>query len=226
MRTACSQNAAYRPLTAHTGRTHLTSDISSRYRNRSAINMDKDLPRPMTPFDEMVSSPELQIIKLLIPYVPTSGRQMLAAFTKISELRETFSLFSRKHCGLKAQSREGSSPSSIIEILDSFRPYLGTHECEMLDMFMRAREMMTVMEMMRNSSADTEGSTASPADAPFDPMNLLTGMLSPDQQEMFHTYSDLFSQTTASPAKGDDTDERMDGPSGNEEHRSREAGTD
>ena len=163
--------------------------------------MDNDLPRPMTPFDEMVSSPELQIIKLLIPYIPASGRQMLAAFTKISELRETLSLFGRKHGGLKAQSREGGTPASIIEILDSFRPYLGTHECEMLDMFMRVREMMSVMD-------------------------LLTGMLSPDQQEMFHTYSDLFSQPADSPAKGDDTDERMDGPSGNEEHRSGEAGTD
>ena len=91
----------------------------------------------MTPFDEMVSSPELQIIKLLIPYIPASGRQMLAAFTKISELRETFSLFSRKHGGLKAQSREGSTPS-IIEILDSFRPYLGTHECEMLPLTWKA----------------------------------------------------------------------------------------
>ena len=188
--------------------------------------MDKDLPRPMTPFDEMVSSPELQMIKLLIPYIPASGRQMLAAFTKISELRETLSLFGRKHGGLKAQSREGGTPASIIEILDSFRPYLGTHECEMLDMFMRVREMMSVMEMMRNASADMEGNAASPADTPFDPMDLLTGMLSPDQQEMFHTYSDLFSQPADSPAKGDDTDERMDGPYGNEEHRSGEAGTD
>ena len=184
--------------------------------------MDKDLPRPMTPFDEMVSSPELQIIKLLIPYIPASGRQMLAAFTKISELRETFSLFSRKHCGLKAQSREGSSPSSIIEILDSFRPYLGTHECEMLDMFMRAREMMSVMEIMQVSqeSAEKNGSF-------FNPMELLTGMLPPEQQEMFRMYSDMFSQTADSAKKGDENDgQRMDEQSGNEEYRSGEAGTD
>ena len=42
--------------------------------------MEKDLPGPMTPFDELVTSPELQLIKLMIPYAPASGRQMLAAF--------------------------------------------------------------------------------------------------------------------------------------------------
>ena len=35
--------------------------------------MEKRPPRPMTPFDELVSSPQLQMIKLLLPYVPVSG---------------------------------------------------------------------------------------------------------------------------------------------------------
>ena len=41
--------------------------------------MDKNLPGPMTPFDDLITSPELQIMKLLIPYAPASKRQMLAA---------------------------------------------------------------------------------------------------------------------------------------------------
>ena len=35
---------------------------------RSIFGMDKDVPGLMTPFDELVTTPELQIIKLLIPF--------------------------------------------------------------------------------------------------------------------------------------------------------------
>lgn len=191
--------------------------------------MEKDLPGPMTPFDEMVSSPQLQLIKLLIPYAPASGRQMLAAFVKITELREAFLLFGRNQGSLSAQSRKDSSPCSPFEILDSFRPYLGSRECELLDTIIQAREMMSVMELMRNTASgmdtgtdkDTSGNSSS-----FDPMDLLSGMLSPDQQEMFHLYSTLFSGQADVSEKGENADERMDESSGDEEYGSGETGTD
>ena len=55
--------------------------------------MDRDVPGPMTPFDELVTTPELQMIKLLIPYAPASGRQTLAALVKYTELRKAVRLF-------------------------------------------------------------------------------------------------------------------------------------
>ena len=57
--------------------------------------MDKRPPRPMTPFDEFVSSPQLQTIKLLLPYAPAPGQRLLAAFIKFFELRRAILLFSR-----------------------------------------------------------------------------------------------------------------------------------
>ena len=59
----------------------------------------------MTPFDDLVTSPELQIMKLLIPYAPASGRKMLAACVKIMELRETLHIFSGKKGAVRAQMR-------------------------------------------------------------------------------------------------------------------------
>lgn len=191
--------------------------------------MEKDLPGLMTPFDEMVSSPQLQLIKLLIPYAPPSGRRMLAAFVKFTELRETFHLFGQNGPALSAQSREDNSPRSPLEILDSFRPYLGPRECEMLDTVIQAREIMSMMDLMRNTSSGTDTGTdesSSGSSTPFDPMDLLSGMLTPDQQEMFHLYSALFSGQADSSEKGENTDERMDGSSGDEEYRSGETGTD
>ncbi|HIV53211.1 MAG TPA: hypothetical protein H9748_07020 [Candidatus Mediterraneibacter norwichensis] len=184
--------------------------------------MDKDIPGLMTPFDELVTTPELQIIKLLIPYTPASGRQTLAGMVKFIELREALRLFHGRSSGLQAQMTSGNDSLSPIDILNSFRPYLKPREASMLDMIINIREMMSVMEMMQTAQEKSEGNSSD-----FDPMELLTGMLPPEQQEMFRMYSDIFSQASDSVKKGDEEDgQRMDEQSGNEEYGSGEAGTD
>lgn len=184
--------------------------------------MDKDLPGLMTPLDELVTTPELQMIKLLIPYAPASGRQTLAGMVKFMELREALRLFRGRSSGLQAQTVSENGPLSPIDILNSFRPYLKPKEASMLDMIINIREMMSVMEMMQAQQSGSEGNSSS-----FDPMELLSGMLPPEQQEMFRTYSDMFSQASDSAEKGDEDDgQRMDEQSGNEEYRSGETGTD
>ena len=182
--------------------------------------MDKNLPGPMTPFDELVTSPELQIMKLMIPYAPASGRQMLAACVKVMELRETIRIFSGGRGVIRAQMLGEEEHPSPIDILNSFRPYLKPREAAALDMVINLKEMMSVMEMMQNSGSSEDGGSA------LDPMDILSGMLSPEQQEMFHMYSDMFSQAEDHDQKGDSTDGRMDEQSGNEEYRSGETGAD
>lgn len=182
--------------------------------------MDKNLPVPMTPFDELVTSPELQIMKLMIPYAPASGRQMLAACVKVMELRETIRIFSGGRGVIRAQMLGEEEHPSPIDILNSFRPYLKPREAAALDMVINLKEMMSVMEMMQNSGSSDDGGSA------LDPMDILSGMLSPEQQEMFHMYSDMFSQAEDHDQKGDSTDGRMDEQPGNEEYRSGETGAD
>ena len=182
--------------------------------------MDKNLPGPMTPFDELVTSPELQIMKLMIPYAPASGRQMLAACVKVMELRETIRIFSGGRGVIRAQMLGEEEHPSPIDILNSFRPYLKPREAAALDMVINLKEMMAVMEMMQNSGSSEDGGSA------LDPMDILSGMLSPEQQEMFHMYSDMFSQAEDHDQKGDSTDGRMDEQPGNEEYRSGETGAD
>lgn len=184
--------------------------------------MDKNLPGPMTPFDDLVTSPELQIMKLLIPYAPASGRKMLAACVKIMELRETLHIFSGKKGAVRAQMLTEEENPSPIDLLNSFRPYLKPREAAALDMVINLKEMMAVMEMIQSTSSSEPGAPA------LDPMDLLSGMLSPEQQEMFRMYTDMFSQAESSPQKGDDIDgnRRMDEQSCNEEYRSRQTGAD
>ena len=184
--------------------------------------MYNDTPGLMTPFDELVTTPELQMIKLLIPYTPAAGRKTLAGMVKFIELRETLRLFRSRGSGLQAQMVPEDGPHAPLDILNSFRPYLKPREASMIDMVINIREMMSVMEMMQASQENAEENGSS-----FNPMELLAGMLPPEQQEMFRMYSDMFSQAPDSAEKGDEYDgQRMDEQSGNEEYRSGEAGTD
>ena len=217
--------------------------------------MDNNSPVPMTPFDELVTSPELQIMKLMIPFAPARGRRTLAACVKFMELRETLRIFGNRYGDIRAQMFEEEDPLTPFDILNSFRPYLGPREASALDMVINLKEMMSVMEMMQNTpSSESSGKEGSS----FNPADLLAGMLSPEQQEMFHMYSDMFfagsaEHTPENPAaseeytasaqkekdtnmnleneyeyntrKGDDSDGRMDEQSSDKELRSGEAGT-
>ena len=87
--------------------------------------MDQDQTERMTPFDELVTSPTLQIMKLLIPYTPFSGRRMLASFIKFIELQRTIRLFGQR--SLADPFSTGNSDQNIsspFDLIDSFRPYL------------------------------------------------------------------------------------------------------
>ena len=65
--------------------------------------MENKSSMPMTPFDEMITSPELQIMKALIPYMSGSAQKTTAACCKFLELRRTFHLFQGRRNGIHAQ---------------------------------------------------------------------------------------------------------------------------
>ena len=180
--------------------------------------MEKKQVVPMTPFDELVTSPQLQAIKLLLPYAPVSEQRLLAAFIKFQEFRQTIRLFSRLRRGLGAQLFQDGPPPSQQEILSSLKPYLDPQESSTLEMLLNMKDIMDMAEMMRGVSED--------GGPPADPMDLMMGMLSPEQKEMFSTYNDMFSQAADNARKGDDNSERMDEQPGTEEYRSGETGTD
>ena len=177
--------------------------------------MEKRPPRPMTPFDELVSSPQIQMIKLLLPYVPVSGRRLLAALVKFLELRRAVRVFNGPAASeLGYPAEDASKPWDLIE---NIKPYLDPKEAEMMETVMNMKDILSMAEMMQKSSGENSA---------FDPSDLMMWMLSPEQQEMFSTYSDIFSQALDNEKKGDDDSGRMDEQSRPEGHRSGEAGTD
>ena len=55
--------------------------------------MDQKFPKPMTPFDSLVTPHHLYLMKLLLPYVPPAFQRMLACYIKFMEFQYTLEHF-------------------------------------------------------------------------------------------------------------------------------------
>ena len=183
--------------------------------------MEKKPSTPMTPFDEWTVPRELHILKLLIPYTPAASQQTLGILVKIMELQHTFQYFQQQKNALHSQEASAGF-SSPLDMLEEIAPYLPPEHAQMLGTFRNMMNIMDMVQMMQEFSADTENESGSPEpDAPsqntagkrdsqnifgnlgggFDPMQLVMGMLSPEQQEMFELYQTMFSQPEGSDAE-------------------------
>lgn len=180
--------------------------------------MEKKPPRPMPPFDELTIPAELQTLKLLLPYTPVSEQQSLWILIKFMELQHTIQFFRQQQNRLHSQTFR-RFPVSMAEMLEEITPYLPPEEAEMLNTF---RNVMNIMEMMQMFQENTDASesppekhsadTGSPGQqSPFhfdsmNPMDLMMGMLSPEQQEMFRMYQSMFSDMDDFDSDSSDTD--------------------
>ena len=101
----------------------------------------------MTPFDQLISTQSLQILKLLIPYTPPENQRFLAVYTKFLELQHTIDFFQRFHSDVYSQDfkKKTFSPFHIIQ---EIRPYIPAQFGETFDMLMNMMDMMEVFQNM------------------------------------------------------------------------------
>lgn len=173
--------------------------------------MEKHPPRPMTPFDELVTPPSLYTLKLLLPYVPAHLQRIMAVFFKFNELKYTMETF------FGFPPKKNAAPDTILQDL---MPYMKPEEQNMME---QMQSMMNMMDMMKQMSDVADFSN--PDGSSFSPFDLMKGMLSPEQQDMFESYNHLFEQefekdpekeTPQSDFRKGDSHERMDESPGNE----------
>ncbi len=96
--------------------------------------MEHKPPRPMTPFDDLVTPPQLYTLKLMLPYTPSAMQRMLGVYIKFLEFKNTLEHFH----GLE-------SPASSI--LEGLKNYMTPEEQETME---QMEMMMNMMEMMKN----------------------------------------------------------------------------
>ena len=146
--------------------------------------MEQNSLKPMTPFDNLVTPPFLYTLKLLLPYTPPSAQRFFGIYIKFLEFRHTMEYF----------QGFSSSPSNILEGL---KPYMNPAEKEMMEQMSGMMNMMEMVKSMQSmSESSSEGSDA------FNPMDMMKGMLSPEQQEMFEMYNTMFENEFNQPDTG------------------------
>lgn len=77
----------------------------------------------MTQLDTLVTTQELQLMKLMLPYIPANMRGMLAVYIKFTEFTNTIHLFHSTGNGSPdgpIHSKSIHSPEDILQDLSSF----------------------------------------------------------------------------------------------------------
>lgn len=196
--------------------------------------MDPGKPLPMTPFDSLTSSGELQMLKLLLPYTPPSVQRMLAFFIRFTELQRAvryFSVFRDFREGADPEGAFASTPPAASEILQDLRPYLGG-QADTVDMILSAMSMMEMMQDMAPPGAGDPGSASRQASGGPDMteilqmMHMFQGGGFPDDSGFGSSFGSGGPDKEPMGKEWCKDGAGMDEPPGNEGHGSGEGGAD
>lgn len=155
----------------------------------------------MTPFDKLITSRELQMLKLLIPYTPPGSQRMLAFYVKFLELEHTVEFFRHLNSDIHSQAFD-KSISSPTDLFDELRPYLPKEMQNSIESVLSIMNVMEMVSTMKNMTANEDDASA----PNINPMDMMKEMLTPEQQNMFEMYSEMFNETVPSDMKGEEND--------------------
>lgn len=165
--------------------------------------MTKKPTKPMTPFDELTTPFELTLLKLILPYTSAAKEQTIWILIKFIELKYTIRFF-KNPTPYSSDLTTHSALSSPAEILELLTPYLSPEQAQMADQFQNIMEMMEMMSAMQAFESDQSESNTFDS---LNPTDLMMGMLSEEQKEMFQTYQNLFNDTLDFSAKDSQNNE-------------------
>ena len=165
--------------------------------------MEKKPPLVMTPFDESLTNDFLQLVKIILPYLPDHVQRIAGIYVKLTELMNAFYCFQppyyhNRRGRLRKQEKD---PDSMFEAVV---PYLSPEKREMFDSFSGIWQMMEMMKEMDFG----------------DPANMA------DMMNGFQAAQDMTDMMSGFQAERMDENERMDGASGSCESGSAETGAD
>ncbi len=150
----------------------------------------------MTPFDLMITTDMLEMIKLMIPYLPPDFQRMAGIYAKMTELQNAINYF-RPPYDHSRRGRLRQKEMDMDSFLEDISPYLAPEAGEMMGNLSQAMGMIEMMQSMDMGSA-------------MQSMNM----------------EDIMKGMNAFTTERNDADERMDQPPCNGGHRPDEAGTD
>lgn len=160
--------------------------------------MEEKGTSPVTAFDALFTTNKIQMLKVLLAWIPPAQQGMFAVYIKFLELQHTLSLL-RRPGALFADSRRLSADffsgdnADTIELLDELLPYSSQDERSrienmknMLQSMGRMKEMMEMAEMMKEMFPEGFGSGENPMG--MSPMDILSGMTGMSDLDLSGTF--------------------------------------
>lgn len=172
--------------------------------------MEKKPPLKMTTFDSMVTNETLQMIKVMLPYMPLRFQRMAGMYVKFSEFQNAIYYFQPPYYHSR-RGRLRQKELSMTSILEDVMPYMSEEEAGQLDTMSQMLSMMEVMGAMQENTGSSQGGG-------MDFSEMAKQMLTPEQQAMFDMM-DVFQSERM------ENDERMDEQRGDQGFGSAETGT-
>ena len=178
--------------------------------------MEKKPPLVMTPFDESLTNDFLQLVKIILPYLPDHVQRIAGIYVKLAELMNAFYCFQPPyyHNRRGRLQKQEKDPGSMFEAVV---PYLSPEKREIFDSFSGIWQMMEMMKEM------DFGDPANMAD-------MMNGFQAardmPDMMSGFQGSQDMPDMMNRFQTERMDENERMDGASGSCESGSAETGAD
>lgn len=104
-------------------------------------------------FDDTFTTNQLQMLKVLLPWLPANQRGGLAIYVKLQELRYTLDYVRRRPI---ARNDDATSAPDLDTILESLYPYCDKAQEQQIRQFQRTfhqmdqmKEMMEMVQMMQ-----------------------------------------------------------------------------
>lgn len=141
--------------------------------------MEKRPTLPMTQLDMLTATKEMQMMKLMLPYIPSSYRGMLAIYIKFTEFQNTLRLFGGSGRYSDAEIIESRDIHSPADILEELRPFMKPEEMESFDMLLNAMNMMEMMKGMDMSDLSGFGGAGDMSDM----LNMFNNIMKGDKED-------------------------------------------
>ena len=166
----------------------------------------KDESSNVMAFDALYTNNRIQKLKVLLPYIEPSMQKNMAVYIKFMELKYTMDMF-RKHPFHASSYKEEREKPDIKKLFRELRPYCTESESRQLEqlesmfqtmeMYQEMSQTMSAMQemfpnmdmgmdmgMMGMGMGDDNASGSSM-------MDMLMGMLTPEQKEMYEAFSNI-----------------------------------
>lgn len=140
-----------------------------------------------TEFDQQTTNRHLQVLKAAIPYMPVSQQKTMSFLIKFQELQNAMHIFQSDggELGICSLTEEEKNP---LDMLESIKSYCSDKEKELLDVLTNFLQASQLYRQYQNASRQASDNP----DGSLNPMETLIHLLSPEQQETFLQYQNLF----------------------------------